>query len=412
MPYARPKGDSRFQEVSNSKVGLPSLELDGEFNALKDYLNSLGSYTANVSEWVIEDGVPTFVSLTQFTLVGDLTTTYLPYRALIAILGATPVYTAVDSSSYSAGTGLTTVTVRDEVLTASLSQVKYGLLGPETDKLSVPITALTVPVVSKAVDYVATKHDAIILVDASGGSRSITLPQVSLVSSATRVRRFMVVKIDSSLNHVTVVPNAGDSINGAANYVLFEQYQRAELLGHGGTDWKQVARKTVEAGRIVMTGRAAAPAGWFLCDGAAVSRTTYADLFDAIGTAFGVGDGSTTFNLPDLRSRTPIGVGTGAGLSARAMGDQIGEETHPLTEAEMPKHYHQMVGPNAITAPQGTPAVYGNYGGGTPDDTAREYGTWSTGKDAASGGHGTGVGDGDSHNNMQPSLAVNFIIKV
>lgn len=56
---------------------------------------------------------------------------------------------------------------------------------------------------------------------------------------------------------------------------------------------------------------ASAPDYWLLCDGSAVSRTDYADLFDAIGTTFGSGDGSTTFNVPDLRSRVPLGVGTG-----------------------------------------------------------------------------------------------------
>src|SRR3990172_12282623 len=112
-----------------------------------------------------------------------------------------------------------------------------------------------------------------------------------------------------------VETNAGDSISGAANYVLFEQYQRAELWGHGGTDWKQVARKTIPSGVMQMFGGAAAPAGWLLCDGAAVSRTTYADLFAAIGTAFGVGDGGTTFNIPHLKGRAPIGGGTGVRLS-------------------------------------------------------------------------------------------------
>lgn len=397
MPYVRPKGDSRFQAISASKVGLPSLELDGEFNALEAYLNSLGSYTANLSEWVIEDGVPTYVSSTQFTLVGDLTSVYLAHRALIAVLGATPVYTVVDSSSYAAGTNLTTVTVRDEVLTAALAQVKYGLLGPELDKLSVPITALTVPVVSKAVDYVATKHDTVILADASAGAVNITLPQVSLVSAATRGRKFLVVKTDSSLNHVTVLPNAGDTINGAASYILYEQGQPAELLGHGGTDWKQVARKATPTGTMEMFAGAAAPAGWLLCDGAAISRTTYADLYALIGTTFGVGDGSTTFNVPDLRGRAPIGVGTGAGLSARAMGDQAGEETHLLVAAEMPAHTH--VYQTGLNVSLSSVGQNGLFGGGTPDDTSYKYDSEGAGSDTA-------------HNNMQPSLAVNFIIKI
>lgn len=68
------------------------------------------------------------------------------------------------------------------------------------------------------------------------------------------------------------------------------------------------------------------PVGWLLCDGRTVSRTTYPQLFASIGTAFGGGDGSTTFNLPDLRGRTIIGAGAGPSLTARALGDDGGEE--------------------------------------------------------------------------------------
>jgi len=73
----------------------------------------------------------------------------------------------------------------------------------------------------------------------------------------------------------------------------------------------------VPSGAIQAYGGAAAPTGWLLCDGAAVSRTTYADLFSAIGTAYGAGNGTTTFNLPDLRQRFPLGkaaAGTGNAL--------------------------------------------------------------------------------------------------
>lgn len=73
-----------------------------------------------------------------------------------------------------------------------------------------------------------------------------------------------------------------------------------------------------------------------LCNGAAVSRTTYATLFAAIGTRFGVGDGSTTFNLPDVRDRFLIGQ------SATKTGGTIGGEAeHELTEAELPEHTHR-----------------------------------------------------------------------
>lgn len=94
-------------------------------------------------------------------------------------------------------------------------------------------------------------------------------------------------------------------------------------------------------GEIAWSASPSMGSGWLLCDGSAVSRTTYANLFSAIGTRYGAGDGSTTFTLPDFRGRSPIGAGTGAGLSTRDVNTKyIGEETHTQTIAEMPSHTH------------------------------------------------------------------------
>lgn len=80
---------------------------------------------------------------------------------------------------------------------------------------------------------------------------------------------------------------------------------------------------------------------WLLANGQAVSRTTYAALFNAIGTRYGAGDGSTTFNLPDLQGRSPIGAGTGDGLTFRDINaPEVGEERHTQTIDEMPAHDH------------------------------------------------------------------------
>jgi microcystin-dependent protein len=109
------------------------------------------------------------------------------------------------------------------------------------------------------------------------------------------------------------------------------------------------ATQTVSAGVVTTT----APSGWLLANGDAISRTTYSSLFSAIGTTYGTGNGSTTFNLPDLRGRLPMGSGTGVGLNAsgtgvtsgtamtaRALGAWFGEETHLLTTAELASHTH------------------------------------------------------------------------
>lgn len=128
---------------------------------------------------------------------------------------------------------------------------------------------------------------------------------------------------------------------------------------------------------------------WLVCDGSSLLRTDYPDLFAIIGTSYGSVD-STHFSLPDLRGRAPIAMGTGSGLTPRALGDSIGEEAHQLTAAELASHTH-----TEITA---TPAV----------------GAAITGVPIPSAVPGAGVtgsaGSDNPHNNMQPSLAINYLI--
>jgi len=139
------------------------------------------------------------------------------------------------------------------------------------------------------------------------------------------------------------------------------------------------------------------PTDWLECNGAAVSRTTYAVLFASIGTSFGVGDGSTTFNLPDLQGRAPIGSGTGASLTARTVGQQLGTETHTLTVNEMPAHTHDFRTYNANFDHQGSATE-----GSTKDDGDGSFIDASAVQSA---------GGGQAHNNMQPSLVVKYYIR-
>ena len=110
---------------------------------------------------------------------------------------------------------------------------------------------------------------------------------------------------------------------------------RPTLQVFDGTDFND----EVEVGSIVNFGGAVAsiPSGWLLCNDQAVSRTTFADLFSVISTRFGVGDGSTTFNVPDLRGKFPRGAG-----DAQDPGDTGGVDTVTLTAAQsgLPAHSH------------------------------------------------------------------------
>lgn len=110
-----------------------------------------------------------------------------------------------------------------------------------------------------------------------------------------------------------------------------------------GEDVLALAR--VPAGMVMHFAGAAAPSGWLVCDGSAVSRAYYADLFSAIGTVYGAGDGSTTFNLPDLRGEFLRGLDSGRGVdAARALGSAQGEayksHTHTGSSSNTGSHTH------------------------------------------------------------------------
>lgn len=163
-------------------------------------------------------------------------------------------------------------------------------------------------------------------------------------------------------------------------------------------------------GTILPTVATSAPSGWLLCDGSAVSRTDYSNLFNLVGTTFGSGNGSTTFNVPDLRGRSIIGVGTGSGLSARARGDVGGAETHTLSEAQMPLHGHPY---RASYTNTGSSDASTQTTGGFPTKTtsAANQAAFTGTPSNTQGQQIGGAGGGAAHNNMQPFMALSYIIR-
>ncbi len=175
---------------------------------------------------------------------------------------------------------------------------------------------------------------------------------------------------------------------------------------------KYVTQDMFPAGVMQMYGGSSAPTGWLFCDGASVLRATYADLFTAIGTTYGSADG-THFNVPDLRGRSPIGVGTGTGggaagtglptggsaLTAVARAGWKGEETHLLTSGEsgVPAHSHS---PQIFTVGGPVSTNLGGAGAASSASTAGPATATNTPADAAG-----------AHNNIQPVMGVNFLIK-
>jgi len=143
------------------------------------------------------------------------------------------------------------------------------------------------------------------------------------------------------------------------------------------------------------------PAGWLSCAGQAVSRSTYAALFLAIGTAHGAGDGATTFNVPDLRGRAVFGkddmngiaanrltIG-GSGINGATLGGVGGGETVTLNTTQMPSHAHDK----------------GNYGNGNIAAGAVIFVSNGSGQNT------TSQGGGAAHANVPPALVAHYIIK-
>ena len=142
------------------------------------------------------------------------------------------------------------------------------------------------------------------------------------------------------------------------------------------------------AGDIKMTACSTAPAGWLICDGSTISRTTYSRLFAAIGTTYGSGDGSNTFNIPDLQCRFAIGCSTNY-----ALGSTGGEAAHTLTVDEIPSHTH---------------SARSTRGEGTQETTYFVTSRVSYGDPPANTG---ATGGGQAHNNLPPYITLNYVIK-
>jgi len=162
------------------------------------------------------------------------------------------------------------------------------------------------------------------------------------------------------------------------------------------------------SGMVMPYAGSSAPTGFLLCGGQAVSRTTYSGLFAVVGTTYGVGDGSSTFNLPDLQGRVVAGKDDMSGSSANRLTDQTnglngdtlgatgGTETQDLSIAQLPSHSHGTVVTNV-----GSTSVTN-----TGDGLNRIRLTGITQAKSA-----TSTGSGDAHNNVQPTIILNYIIK-
>lgn len=186
---------------------------------------------------------------------------------------------------------------------------------------------------------------------------------------------------ESSANKVTSISSSSTDTQYPSAKAVYDALQNIE----------NTAGDTLPVGSISAYSGENIPTNWLKCNGQAVSRTDYAELFKAIGTTYGSGDGSTTFNLPDLSERVVVGNN---GDGKFSLGSTGGEKEHTLVTTELPKYLNMPYGDSG----SGESAFLGS---------AVYVAASKRGSVAINIG-----GTNEPHNNMQPYIALNYIIKV
>lgn len=225
-----------------------------------------------------------------------------------------------------------------------------------------------------------------------GGGRAIQVNSSEILSSGSR----------TSLN---LIGGTAISISGTT----------------GGT--VTITSTAVPIGSIQMYAGSSSPTGWLLCNGDAVSRTTYSDLFNIIGTTYGVGDGSTTFNLPNLQQKFPLGALAGGTIGnyfdtsttswqswGTDLGSTGGEDTTKLYASNLPNHKHRIT--TWATSSGTEDSVEAEASGGTRASAKTDDTIYTSGDlKVVDGTPGSRESKRKNLNNTPLFLAINFIIK-
>jgi len=358
--------------------------------------------------------------------------TYQPLDTQLTALAA--LAPSADTAPYftsSSAAALMTVTAAGRALLddadAAAQRATLGLTGTSTPTFTaIELGNTTDTTLTRASAGVLAVEGVAVSLNTTTQSHTATAYEVGHVSDTTLSRAAAgVLAVEGN-----IVPSPSSQAHG-------------DILYRGASGWERVAAGT--AGQVLQTNGAgaaptwitftttppgvinqyagvSAPAGWLLCAGQAVSRSTYAALFAILGGNFGVGDGVTTFNLPDLRGRVVAGLdnmgGTltnritaaGSGIAGTTLGAAGGVEVHTLTTAQMPSHEHLTVWPGATGS--SSPSINGSqYIVGRNDSSSNQTYDINGTANLPTAGRTTVQGSNAAHTNTQPTIMLNYIIK-
>lgn len=216
----------------------------------------------------------------------------------------------------------------------------------------------------------------------SSDGESLTLPLISSLPIGWWIK-VAYAPIDEQ-GYISVYGDVADSILLYLNFKLIGA-NRSFTFSNNGANWDVIDNDYALVGSPLDPFYAKGDGEYLYCDGRAVSRAVYNILFAKLGIAWGAGDGSSTFNIPDARGRSPLGAGTGSGLSARTISQTGGEENHVLTVPELAPHTHGSYFAKPTARGPGVDDVW------VPQSTPGDVNV-TTGS----------TGSGDAHNTMHP----------
>ena len=319
---------------------------------------------------------------------------------------------------------------------ASLDQSVYGILKLNAGTLGANFNIFAPPVSKTYViwnntAYTAIFYNSTVIGNTTAGGSGAVIPAGAKVTIWSDGASFY--GNDTAVGNFNVAGNL--TVTGTSTFTGIPTGPTAAA----GTNTTQLAttafvtQNAVLTGALLMWPTGTAPSGYLLCTGTAVSRTTYAALFAVIGTTFGAGDGSTTFNLPNYADRMPIGAGT----IAASIGASGGSSTTTLSGSNLPSHTHSFSGSGSGSTNSAQTGVYdaghshttnvSNSGGGSGPWTVQTNPTYQIATNAAQANiqdpghaHSFGVsvsgttgnaGSSTAATTISPYLGINFIIK-